>query len=240
LNTDDVAKSKRARKQFKPKIPGQSWTIKEKLDVVNALCADLHFSHAEARAAVTMVLYFHNTTNGDLFPSRAQVSEQCGVSKDIVISATRKMVRFGYLHYEQSSGGRNERNTYHLKKLAPKVVKLHPETVETLDRIESETVEKIDSGGRENRLAPVENLDPQIPLEDYHLKKEGEASPSPCSGRASAPPEKKEEAFREVQGNVFPKPQTPTPPEEPSRTTEAEREAHLARLGLGGPRRRRR
>ena len=58
------------------KLPAQSWTISEKLKVVNDLCADRRFTHGEARAAVTMVLYFHNTTSGELFPSRNQVREQ--------------------------------------------------------------------------------------------------------------------------------------------------------------------
>jgi hypothetical protein len=181
------------------KLPGQSWTIKEKLDVVNALCADRHFSHGEARAAVTMVLYFHNTANGHLFPSREQILEQCGVSKNTIIGATRKMKRFGYLHYEQGSGGRNERNTYHLKKLTPKVVSLHPETVQPLNGIESETVQPLNTGGSETEHAGVQNLNPHIPLESTTvIREEREASPSPCNSRASASLKKEEEAFREV------------------------------------------
>jgi hypothetical protein len=103
-------------KKAQAKIPGQSWTVKEKLDVVNAILADERFSHAEARAAATMVLYYHNTTSGELFPSRQQVAEHCHVGKRIVINTTRKMRSLGYVHYEQTTGGRNERNTYYLKK----------------------------------------------------------------------------------------------------------------------------
>ena len=128
-----------------------------------------------------MVLYFHNTASGDLFPSRAQVSEQCGVTKPTVISATKKLKRFGYLHYEQSSGGRNERNTYHLKKLAPKVVELHPETVKTHDRLDSETVKKSRHGGWKNIHARVGNPTRNYPLEDYHVptQKRCRAKPRP-------------------------------------------------------------
>ena len=113
------------------KLPAQSWTIKEKLDVVNDLCADRRFSHGEARAAVTMVLYFHNTTTGELYPSRKQSAGALRrEQKEIVINATRKMKRFGYLHYEQTSGGHNERNTYHLLKRSEKVTLLKTERVE--------------------------------------------------------------------------------------------------------------
>jgi hypothetical protein len=41
----DLAKPKGGRNFKKAKLPGISWTIKEKLDVVNAICADPHFSH---------------------------------------------------------------------------------------------------------------------------------------------------------------------------------------------------
>ena len=157
------------------KLPGQSWTIKEKLDVVNALCADRHFSHGEARASVTMVLYFHNTANGHLFPSRQQVSEQCGVNKDVVISATRKMKRFGYLHYDQSTGGRNERNTYYLKKLTPKVASLHPETVGKSDSIDCETIGKSDTRGSEN---PTRIYPWNLPL----VRKSAKPRPRPLTG----------------------------------------------------------
>ena len=154
-------------KKSRIKIPGQSWSIKEKLDVVNALCADRRFSHGEARAAVTMVLYFHNTASGHLFPSREQVSEQCGVSKNIIISGTKKMERFGYLRYDKTSGGRNERNTYHLNKLTPKVVNL--ETVQKLNGIENETVQNLNRGGSETEHAGVQKLNTHIPLEIYLL-----------------------------------------------------------------------
>jgi hypothetical protein len=210
------------------KLPGQSWTIKEKLDVVNALCADRHFSHGEARAAVTMVLYFHNTASGDLFPSREQVSEQCGVSKHIVIGATRKMKCFGYLHYDQTSGGRNERNTYHLKKLSPKVVNLHPEMVQKLHGIESETVQKLHPPSAETAPAPVQNLHPHIPLESTTCKEEGEASPLPCNSRASASQKKEQDASRKEEVIIHrPNHQPPSPPAGP---TDEQRAANVAKL----------
>ena len=113
---------------------GQSWTLKEKLDVVNAITADKRFTYAERVAAVTMITYFHNTTSDALFPSRQQVAQRCGAKKDIVISATSKMERFGYLTFDKSDGGRNKRNTYHLKKQSEKVTVLETETVQRKDR----------------------------------------------------------------------------------------------------------
>ena len=135
------------------------------------------------------------------------------------------MKRFGYLHYEKTSGGRNERNTYHLKKLTPKVVNLHPETVQKLNGIESETVQKLNTGGSETEHAGVQKLNTQIPLEDYHLKEKGEASPSPCNSRASASPKKKEEASKEERVVI---PFDPTPPSEsPFVVTEEEKARRL-------------
>jgi len=182
-----VAKSNLASKpkwkKTKIKIPGQSWAIKEKLDVVNAILADKRFTYAEKVAAVTMTMYFHNTASGDLHPSRQQVTERCGVTKHITISATKKMKRFGYLDYEQTSGGRNERNTYHLKKTVP-------QTVQNLHPLAEETVQNLHSPSAENARAAVQNLHSQIPLRSTTRREEVETSPSPRS-EASVSQEKK-------------------------------------------------
>ncbi len=165
------------------KLPGQSWTIKEKLEVAIAILADRRFTYGEKVAALAMVLYYHNTTNGALHPSREHVTELFGVTRDVQIQATKKMKRFGYLHYEETSGGRNERNTYYLRKLS---------TIPTVSK--PETVEKVDTGCREVRHAGVEKVDTQIPLEDTTGRKEdGSALPLPRKGEASASPEEKEE-----------------------------------------------
>src|SRR5262245_61842223 len=104
-------------RKAKAKIPGQSWTLKEKMDLVTTLCADNRLSHAEARVGVTMILYFHNTQTGDLHPSRAQISDQACVTREVATNATKKMRRLGYLEYDESDGGCHHRNTYVLKKL---------------------------------------------------------------------------------------------------------------------------
>jgi hypothetical protein len=170
-NTTKPTESK-GGKRIRVKFPGQSWSIKEKMDFVTAICADQRFSHGEVRAAVTMAIYFHNTQSGALFPSREQVAEQACVSKNTVIATTRKMKRFGYVHYEQSHGGRNERNTYHLRKQF---------SVRTVSK--PETVQPLNAGGSEFELAGVQNLNSHIPLESTL---EGNASPLPCKSKASA------------------------------------------------------
>src|SRR5262245_51657218 len=68
-------------KQPRVKLPGQGWTIKEKLEVAIALLTDRRFTYAERIVALTKVLCFHNTTTGDLYPSRSQLMELCRVSR---------------------------------------------------------------------------------------------------------------------------------------------------------------
>jgi hypothetical protein len=91
------------------------------VEIANAICADIRFSHAEARASVTMILYFHNTSSGELFPSRKQIMGRSCVKKDVVINATRKMRRLGYITYDQSTGGFSRRNSYHIAELETKL-----------------------------------------------------------------------------------------------------------------------
>jgi hypothetical protein len=132
----------------------QSWTLQEKFDVVITILSDARFTYAEKVVAGIMITYFHNTTSGDLFPSRQQVVQRCGAKKDIVISATRKMECFGYLNVDKSNGGRCRRNTYHLKKRSEKVTVL-----------ETETVQKKDWGSPQNGLAGVQKTDSHISRE---------------------------------------------------------------------------
>jgi hypothetical protein len=107
MSKENLARPKRERKQ-KSKIAvqtSQSWTLKEKMDVANAILADHRLTYGEKCYLATMILYYHNTANGGLYPSRVQVTERCGVGRDVGIAATRKAKRHGYLDYEQSSGG---------------------------------------------------------------------------------------------------------------------------------------
>jgi hypothetical protein len=125
----------------------RKWQLKEKLGLIDKISCDKRFTYAERVVAIAMVCHFHNSTNGRLFPSRAQICERTGTTKDVAIAATRKMKRFGYLDYKQSNGGCNQRNSYNLEK--------------PVDNL-AETVEKIDPNGRKNRPLTVEKIDPQI------------------------------------------------------------------------------
>jgi hypothetical protein len=87
--TKQYVPPKRQTGNSKIEILGQGWNLTEKLDVLNAILSDKRFSYAERVAASTMIVHFHNTTSGDLFPSRKHVTERCGVKKGIAISALR-------------------------------------------------------------------------------------------------------------------------------------------------------
>ena len=186
-------------KEAKTAIKSKAWTLIEKVEIANAICSDLRFSHAEARAAVTMVLYFHNSTSGDLFPSRKQIMERSCVHKDTIIYATRKMRRLGYLTYEQSTGGFQKRNSYYLNK-------------------RSEIPTLLDTkNGRKNQLhgsikSTPNGSEKSTPIYPENLSQEGSGSPSPCDGKASPSQEGLQRG----------------PVDEPVMPSEAEREAHVA------------
>jgi hypothetical protein len=182
-------------------VPRQSWSLVEKVEIANAICSDVRFTHGEARASVVMILYFHNTTSGELFPSRKQTMERACVNKEVVIAATRKMRRLGYITYDQSTGGFSRRNTYHLKK-------------------RSEIPTLLTNNGRKIRPQRSENpthCESGNPTHNYPenlSREEGDASPSPRMGEASA----SQEGFQGVQVAALVKP------------SEAEREAQIADL----------
>jgi hypothetical protein len=200
----------------KAKIPGISWSLTEKVNVVNAICSDPRFSHGEVRAAVVMVLYFHNSHSGELYPSRPQVSEQACVSRDTVIAATRKMRRLGFLHYEDSDGGCNHRNTYYLRKLTVECSDGKPSSVPT------PPVEPADA-------RPSSQPTRNYPRKGITREEIPEALPLPRKGEASASVEKREEASSGAQ--VVKLHNKPHPPNEgASSTTEEERATNTAKL----------
>ena len=108
-------------KKAKIRIPSQSWSIKEKLDWVVAVLTDHRLTYATRVIGATMAVYFHNTQSGALHPSREQISEKTGAGRKKSLLATQSLRRFGYLTYDDSDGGCNHRNTYHLLKQSPKV-----------------------------------------------------------------------------------------------------------------------
>jgi hypothetical protein len=170
------------------------------------------------------VAYFHNTTNGDLYPSRQQIHDFCGVRKETIIATTRKMQRFGYLTFRQSNGGRNEKNTYYLRKNG------HQKGTVS----ETETVTKMGlPQSQKGDPRQSQKGDTQISIESI-LR--GEASPSPCNGKASASQEKKMASIEEQVSESVTELQAPT--ERP--ISEEERKQNVKKLDrlLGALRRR--
>jgi hypothetical protein len=96
--------------------PGESWSQAEKRDLSVTMLRDHRLTSGEKVVGLTMLLYFHNSSSGDLFPSREQISKICSVSVDTAVRATKKLKAFLYLDYEETSGGRNERNSYAFRK----------------------------------------------------------------------------------------------------------------------------
>ena len=107
-------------KKAKAKIPGQSWSIKEKLD----------WSSPFARTTASLATGGYRRDDGPLFPQHANggaASEsgagfgEAGTGRKKSLLATQSLRRFGYLTYDDSDGGCNHRNTYLLLKQSPKV-----------------------------------------------------------------------------------------------------------------------
>ena len=99
-------------KKAKIKIPGQSWSIKEKLDWVVAVRTDHRLTYATRVIGATMAVYFHNTQSGALYPSREQISEKTGAGARSLCSQRKASGRFGYPTYDDS--GRRLQSSQHL------------------------------------------------------------------------------------------------------------------------------
>ena len=80
------------------------------------MCLDRLLTHADCRVAIAMLLYFHNSTSGALYPSRRQVAELLDMKVKTVRRATEKMKALKYLDYERGSGGRSRHNNYVFKR----------------------------------------------------------------------------------------------------------------------------
>jgi hypothetical protein len=175
----------------KIKLPGQSWSIKEKLDWLVAMLTDHRLTYATRVIGATMALYFHNTQSGALHPSREQISEKTGAGRKKSMLATQSLRRFRYLTYDDSDGGCNHRNTYQLLKQSPKVEPLNRVGKDSVNRVEKDSL----TGSKKTHAGESKRLT-QLPFEDTTYNETPESSPLPCDGKASASVEKKEEASR--------------------------------------------
>ena len=207
-------------KKAKIKIPGQSWSIKEKLDWVVAVLTDHRLTYATRVIGATMAVYFHNTQSGALHPSREQISEKTGAGRKKSLLATQSLRRFGYLTYDDSDGGCNHRNTYHLLKQSPKV-----EALTGSKKTHSTESLGLTNGVQKTHAGESGGLT-QVPFESTSCEETPEALPLPRKGEASASVEKKEEAGRK-EAVVLPFDSTP-PPAKPFVISEEEKARRLA------------
>ena len=82
--------------------------------MVNALCADRQFSHGEAGQRLRWCSISTTPLGGSFLKPTASSSN--AAFEKYSHQRNPQAQAFGYPHYEKH-GGRNERNTYHLKKL---------------------------------------------------------------------------------------------------------------------------
>jgi hypothetical protein len=136
----------------------QAWTVSEKIALIAEICGDKRMSFAKRVGAITLLARFHNTTNGDCFPSLDQWGKAFGAGKSTAVRTAQIMEQLGYMTADHSDGGRNKRTTYSIKK-----------TVSPADRLERETVSPADPGCVTSGPARVSPADPQVSSELYPI-----------------------------------------------------------------------
>jgi DNA-binding transcriptional MocR family regulator len=88
--------------------------IQAKVDLVTKLAADKRLTDAQFRAAVTLLLKFHNSRTGLCYPSLRQWADASTLGRSTVSEAASRLRDIGVIAFEASSGGRNKRNAYTL------------------------------------------------------------------------------------------------------------------------------
>jgi DNA-binding transcriptional MocR family regulator len=88
--------------------------IQSKVDLVTKLAADKRLTDAQFRAAVTLLLKFHNSRTGLCYPSLRQWADASTLGRSTVSEAASRLRDIGVIAFEASSGGRNKRNAYTL------------------------------------------------------------------------------------------------------------------------------
>jgi hypothetical protein len=89
-------------------------SLLDKVEAITALAADKRLTDAQFRAAVTLLLKFHNSGTGLCYPSLRQWGEASCLGRSTVSEAATKLRAIGVIDFEASSGGRNRRNAYSL------------------------------------------------------------------------------------------------------------------------------
>jgi hypothetical protein len=89
-------------------------SLLDKVELVTTLAADKRITDAQFRAAVTLLLKFHNSGTGLCYPSLRQWADASTLGRSTVSEAASKLRDIGVIAFEASSGGRNRRNAYTL------------------------------------------------------------------------------------------------------------------------------
>jgi DNA-binding transcriptional MocR family regulator len=87
-------------------------SLLDKVELVTKLAADKRLTDAQFRAAVTLLLKFHNSANGACHPSLRQWADASTLGRSTVSEAASRLRDIGVIGFEASSGGRNRRNSY--------------------------------------------------------------------------------------------------------------------------------
>jgi hypothetical protein len=90
-------------------------TLVEKLNLAKWLLAEDVLTGEQFKVAYVLLFQFHNSKNGDLFPSYSQQAEAANVSRPTAIRTVKILEGLGVLDVERTDGGRNRRNSYTLK-----------------------------------------------------------------------------------------------------------------------------
>jgi hypothetical protein len=87
----------------------------EKLTLANWLLAKDVLTGDQFKVTYVLLFRFHNSKNGDLFPSYTKQAEAANVSKQTAIRTVKILEGLGVLDVERTDGGHNRRNIYTLK-----------------------------------------------------------------------------------------------------------------------------
>jgi len=90
-------------------------SLVEKLGLANWLLAERALTGDQFKVAYGLLFQFHNSKNGNLFPSYSTQAKAAGVSKPTAIRTVKILEELGVLDVHRTDGGRNRPNSYTLK-----------------------------------------------------------------------------------------------------------------------------
>jgi hypothetical protein len=107
-------------------------SLLDKCEMITKLAADKRLTDAQFRAAVTLLLKFHNTGNGLCYPSLRQWAEASSLGRSTCSEAAGRLREIGVIDFDANLGGRQRRNSYRLNvrpgetKRSPRRTALNP------------------------------------------------------------------------------------------------------------------